>query len=111
MGRPPPRSRKPPPPSQPGEGVRRVWGKSEEAHLKTLVATALVAGEIDWKEVAAALKTSRSAKSVQNAALLMGLRLPVERKRRGGNWDAQRGKSQEQAAAEYTEAAKAILGE
>jgi len=52
----------------------------------------MIAGEIDWKEVAAALKTSRSAKSVQNAALRMGLRLPVERKRRGGNWDAQRGK-------------------
>eukprot|EP01045_Picozoa_sp_COSAG04_P015981 COSAG04_NODE_1302_length_7312_cov_2.782289_5_plen_439_part_00 len=50
----------------------------------------MIAGEIDWKEVAAALKTSRSAKSVQNAALRMGLRAPVERRRQsGGNWHAQ----------------------
>ena len=89
MPRPTPRSRKPPPPTQPGAGVRRVWGESEKAHLKTLVASALVAGKIDWKEVAAALKTNRNAKTVQTKALVLGLRAPVERTRRGGNWDAQ----------------------
>ena len=89
MGRPPPRSRKPLPPAQPGAGVRRVWGESEKAHLKTLVASVLVAGEIDWKEVAAALKTNRNGKTVQTKALKLGLRAPVERRLSGGNWHAQ----------------------
>ena len=89
MGRGPPRSRKPLPPTRPGEGVRRTWGESEQAHLKTLVASALIAGEIDWKEVAAALRTKRSAESVQSAATRMNLVVPVERKRRGGKWHAQ----------------------
>ena len=58
MGRRPPLTRKPLPPTLPaGGGGRRVWGESEQAHLKTLVASALVAGEIDWKEEAVAMFT------------------------------------------------------
>ena len=96
MGRPSPRSRKPPPPTQPGKGVRRVWGESEKAHLKTLVASALVAGEIDWKEVAAALKTNRNAKTVQTKALKLGLRAPPEWGELGQG-EAQAGRQEQEA--------------